>query len=295
MFSWRKNADLMLGETGELLIRTCRRRRRLPLQSTAKFPPPTRRLLEAARAVKGRFSMRYRIALLPIILLSAALVVRAEDLQNKGSIRRLDYVHFDAVTQTVEWSVSEGTLDADGRFVPNEETPATYSIKVGSGLIKHDGEAERLSETDTVRASQMFAVLSQMMRTYTDEWGESNDPDVQNSDGDDLDDNDDAPLRSIAAHCRTDIGRSSFANHNTFLLRAQGSHSGDCAGAAVEQRRVSAVIGSGELRTSERKSPAPLLPPVVALQLQSGTQVQSGIGVSRLSRFEIRHIASNSK
>src|SRR5262249_31777737 len=143
-------------------------------------------------------------ALLLMVLLIPCLLARAEDLPRGGVIHRLDYVHFDAVSQTVEWGVSAGTLNGDGRFVPSDEDPATYSIKVGSGLMSHGGESERLSQTDTVRASQIFAVLSQMMRAYTDEWGDTsdpNDPNVQNSDGNDSDDSNDTPLVSIAAHC----------------------------------------------------------------------------------------------
>src|ERR1700732_2897835 len=104
--------------------------------------------------------MKRQIALLPILLLGTLLSVNisfAQDAPAARTVYRLDYVHFDALTQTAEWGVSEGTMNDAGTFVPSGDTPSTYSMKVGSGVVLHDGEVSRLSRNDSVLASQVFA------------------------------------------------------------------------------------------------------------------------------------------
>jgi len=197
--------------------------------------------------------MKHRVILPAVFFLSAIFSCNAsfaQEIPATASIHRLDYVHFDAVKQTVEWGVSEGSLNDDGAFVPSSDTaPAIYSIKFGSGVMSHDGEEGRLSRNDTVLASQVFAALSQMVRVYTDEWGESfepsTDPGIQNSQGDDSDDDNTTALRSIALHCRIAPGFGSASAASAKAPAAGTSSQGrgrTCAGGVShELRRTSAA------------------------------------------------------
>ena len=197
--------------------------------------------------------MKRNIALLPLLLLSTLLSVNISFAQEAPAgpiVHRLDYVHFDALTQTAEWAVSEGTMNDAGTFVPSGDTPSTYSMKVGSGGVLHDGEVSRLSRNDSMLSSQVFAALSQMMRVYTDAWGAEDDPDVQNSQGDDAENDNPVTLYYIASHCRTVAGASSetpVRGHipAAKIFQIQGRA---CAGGPAFHglQRTSAVVGKND-------------------------------------------------
>ena len=151
--------------------------------------------------------MKMRIALLSIfflstILLSTLLIVQAEDLRPARGIHRLEYVHFDAETQTVKWEVSEGTIDDAGKFVRNDDSLTTYSINLETGVMTRDGEDGQLSPGDANGAARAFRALALLMQDYTDHWDKPNDPDAQNSQQDN-DDPEDGSAESISRVLRT--------------------------------------------------------------------------------------------
>ena len=142
--------------------------------------------------------MKKRTALLPLgILITVYLVfpgttsmARAEERQSPQSVHRLEFVEFDTVAHTVKWGVSEGIINEAGHYVPNDAPLATYSMNLTAGVVTHNGEAGQLSHTDAVDAFRVFDALSQMMRIYTDHWDRPAAPDVQNSQGDDSEEED---------------------------------------------------------------------------------------------------------
>jgi hypothetical protein len=112
--------------------------------------------------------MKKLLLILPLVFLSVILLGRAQDAEHKPLIHRLDYIHYDPVTQSVEWRVSAGTIDEAGEFMPTEMPVATYSMNLQTGIMNHNGENSALTPHDTHLASRVFDGLSELMQVYTD-------------------------------------------------------------------------------------------------------------------------------
>jgi hypothetical protein len=128
--------------------------------------------------------MKKLLLILPLVFLNMILLGRAEDAEHKPRIHRLDYIHYDPVTQSVEWGVSAGTIDEAGEFMPTGTSIATYSMNLQTGTMTHNGENSALSPHDADVASRVFDALSGLMQVYTEGW---DDPKVQDSQGSDND------------------------------------------------------------------------------------------------------------
>jgi len=137
--------------------------------------------------------MKKTLTLLPVVFWSLMLLAGAADVQPQPTVHRLEYIHYNTVAHSVEWGVSEGTMNDAGDFLPSETPVATYSMNLQSGIMTHDGEISRLSPRDDYDAFRAFQALSMLMQVYTQSWDSpgvpnvqqgSGDPDVQDSSGD---------------------------------------------------------------------------------------------------------------
>jgi hypothetical protein len=144
--------------------------------------------------------MNKRIAILPIALLSAVLMVRAEDLPRQPGVRRLEFVHYDPVAHVVEWAVSNGTVSQEGEYVPSESPNANFSINLLTGVMTRGQKDNPLGSTDAIGATRAFRALSMMLQAYTEHFENPASSLQEDSSGDDdLDDMPVQTLRAIAA------------------------------------------------------------------------------------------------
>lgn len=141
--------------------------------------------------------MKMRLALLPIVFLSAMVLGRTEDRARPKSVLRLEYIHFDTVNQSIQWEVSTGTINEDGDFMPSQNATATYLINLRTGQMKHAGQDAQMSLRDSDDASRVFQALALLMQSYTDRWDGSGDPDTPAA----QEDSPQLPLYRIAAQC----------------------------------------------------------------------------------------------
>lgn len=89
----------------------------------------------------------------------------------------MEFIHFDTATQSVEWGVSQGTVNEEGEFVAGQNAITTYSINLQTGEMKHDGQSVQMRLNDSENASRVFEALALLMQSYTDRWDGSGDLD----------------------------------------------------------------------------------------------------------------------
>lgn len=122
--------------------------------------------------------MEKRIVLLALLIFAIPFLACADE-GGGPTVRRLDYVRFDTTTQSVEWGVTEGTVNGAGEFIPYKDATTKYSMQLETGKITHDGQDELLSSSDANDASRAFQALSRLMAIYTDKWdGRDESPDA---------------------------------------------------------------------------------------------------------------------
>lgn len=175
--------------------------------------------------------MKIRLLLLPIVLSSASVLVKGEDLPLQHSVRRLEYIHFDTVNQSIGWGVSQGTINPEDTFVPKPGSMTLYSINLRKGVTNHDGEEGQMSLRASEDASRVVEALALWMQSYTDQLDRSGNLHRPGSQ-DDLDpsrspeDSPAVPLSRIAAQCPTqDRFRSARTGNlaTTFELMKEAS------------------------------------------------------------------------
>jgi len=113
--------------------------------------------------------MEKRLVLLALLVFALPFLARADE-AGGPIVRRLDYVRFDTTTQSVEWGVTEGTINRVGEFIPSEDATSTYSMQLETGKMTHEGQDGLLSSSDANDASRAFRALSRLMAIYTDKW-----------------------------------------------------------------------------------------------------------------------------
>ena|SRR5579884_419309 len=110
--------------------------------------------------------MKFTILLFSLLFCGVITTARAQDTDSSPGVRRLDYIHFDTVNQSIQWGVTEGSLDDNGDFVPSGTS--TYSIDIKTGEMGRDGSDAPMSPAQADDATRVFHALAQLMQTYTD-------------------------------------------------------------------------------------------------------------------------------
>lgn len=149
-----------------------------------------------------------RSIILSIVLSSALGLARAQDTPLQTSVRRLDFIHFDTVNESVEWKVSRGAISEEGTFVPSAD--ARYSINLQTRVTNHDGEDGVMSARASEDVSRVIQALAMLIQSYTDRLDGSGHilrPDSQsdiNPFGSSEEDSTATPLLRIASQCTID-------------------------------------------------------------------------------------------
>jgi hypothetical protein len=150
------------------------------IEAIHELPGSRARLKIGEACRKRRISMKRGI-FITLVLLAISIRSRAEDLKPPPSVRRMEYIRYQAATHSVEWGVSQGTITDDGKYLPPAGNNTVYSLDLESGELTHDGETAVMSPGNAYAASLVFEGVARLMATYTDNLDGDNGVDSQES------------------------------------------------------------------------------------------------------------------
>jgi hypothetical protein len=111
------------------------------------------------------------IALLCTVPVLAQGPGQPEELQKQsGQVRRrLESLNWNPVTGKLTWTVSNGTKDSTGGYVPNHE-PLLYEIDLSQATMSHNGSERRFSKEEAANVMTVMALISKYAQDSTVWW-----------------------------------------------------------------------------------------------------------------------------